>query len=78
MATAPATADSLTLPGFAKPIAKADVLSVLAFWGYGDSKAFIAESHSMSVKKVAAIIDAGSLVPQAWRAEAESRRRDWK
>jgi len=32
----------------------------------------------MSVKKVAAIIDAGSLVPQAWRAEAESRRRDWK
>ncbi|MEZ1440091.1 MULTISPECIES: hypothetical protein [Pseudomonas] len=73
----PEPADSLTLPGFTKAIAKADVVSVLAFWNHGDSQAFIAESHNMSTKKVAAILKAGDRVPEAWRQEARSTSKQW-
>ncbi|MDX9668719.1 hypothetical protein [Pseudomonas sp. P8_250] len=65
----------LKVEGFKKAVPKADVISVHAFYGYGDTKAFIAESHNMSVKKVSAILS--TTLPDGWQAEAVAASRSW-
>ncbi|MEW5511997.1 hypothetical protein ABGT16_05190 [Pseudomonas asiatica] len=67
--------DGLKLPSFKKPIPRDDVVSVWAFFGHGDTRAFIAENHSMSVQKVSAILSVP--LPAEWRQQAEQLRKKW-
>lgn len=69
-------AAALAVEGFKTPVPRTDVVSVHAFFGYGDTKEFIAENHKMSVKKVSAILKAE--LPEGWRADILKLMRDWK
>lgn len=65
------TAQGLAIPGFTRPVPKDLVISVLAHWGRGSSRAFIAGLHAMTVKKVSAILGAGDAIPSSWREQAK-------
>lgn len=68
--------DGLKLPSFKKPVPRDDVVSVWAFFGYGDTRAFIAENHGMSVQKVSAILAAP--LPADWKESVDQLRSTWK
>jgi hypothetical protein len=68
--------DGLKLSSFKKPVPRDDVVSVWAFFGYGDTRAFIAENHGMSVQKVSAILAVP--LPEDWQKSVEQLRSTWK
>lgn len=68
--------EGLQLPSFKKPIPRDDVLSVWASFGYGDTRAFIAENQGMSVQKVSAILAVP--LPADWKESVSQLRSSWK
>ncbi|MBL4707755.1 MAG: hypothetical protein JKY48_04870 [Flavobacteriales bacterium] len=58
--------DRLVIPPFKSPISKVDIVDILVSYGLGTPRNLIAEDFHISAKKVSAVINDLTIIPNEW------------